>query len=246
MAFDWTISDDRIVWDGATEILSPFANSDVLHRGSAFRNWVGASGRERIDSILSDAKESVFDFEFQATSAMETAWFEVRGAAVSGSQGDTERIAGIVRLVTERKRHAQRLTYLATRDELTGHLNRTTLRSELGRAIELARKEERQCAYLVAAIDRLAVINEAYGFGAADEVIVAVSERLAASLRDSDLIGRIASPGLPDVQRTLNWVHLASRFPVRIRIEDQTSDVFRLGESAVVIIRGSAPRESRN
>src|SRR5207302_8580024 len=92
----------------------------------------------------------------------------------------------------ERNRAAQPWTYLATRAELTGHLNRTTVRSRLGRAIEQARKEEKQCAYLVAAIDRLAVINEAYGFGAADEVIVAVSERLAASLRDADLIGRIA------------------------------------------------------
>ena len=60
---------------------------------------------------------------------------------------------------------------------------------------------------------------------------------------DTDLVGRITSPGLPDVQRTLNWVHLASRFPVRVRIEDNPSDVFRLGESAVVIIRGNAPRE---
>ena len=61
---------------------------------------------------------------------------------------------------------------------------------------------------------------------------------------DSDLVGRIASPGLPDVQRTLNWVHLASRFPVRVRIEDNASDVFRLGESAAVIVRGSAVRPS--
>jgi multidrug efflux system membrane fusion protein len=55
---------------------------------------------------------------------------------------------------------------------------------------------------------------------------------------DADLIGRLDSPGLPDVQRTLNWVHLASRFPVRVRILSQPSEVFRLGESAVVIIRG--------
>jgi len=193
-AFDWTISDDTIVWDGATEILQPFANSDALHRGAAFRSWIGASACERIDSILRNAStnEIVFDLEFQATSALETAWFEVRGMAVPGSQGASERIVGVVRLVTERKRDAQRLTYLATRDELTGHLNRTTLRSELGRSIEHARKAGKQCAYLVAAIDRLAIINEAYGFGVADEVIVAVSERLAASLRDADLIGRIA------------------------------------------------------
>lgn len=55
---------------------------------------------------------------------------------------------------------------------------------------------------------------------------------------DADLVGRLTGPGLPDVQRTLNWVHLASRFPVRVRIEADPNDLFRLGESAVVIIRG--------
>jgi multidrug efflux system membrane fusion protein len=54
---------------------------------------------------------------------------------------------------------------------------------------------------------------------------------------DPDRIGHLSS-GLPDVQRTLNWVHLASRYPVRIRVENPTRDVFRLGESAVVTIRG--------
>src|SRR3984885_11705286 len=57
---------------------------------------------------------------------------------------------------------------------------------------------------------------------------------------DADRIGRYSPPGLPDVQRTLNWVHLASRFPVRVRIESKVSDVFRLGESAVVVIRGES------
>jgi len=62
---------------------------------------------------------------------------------------------------------------------------------------------------------------------------------------DADLIGTLSQPGLPDVQRTLNWVHLASRFPVRVRIESQPSEVFRLGESAVVVIRGDSSLLSR-
>ena len=57
---------------------------------------------------------------------------------------------------------------------------------------------------------------------------------------DADLIGQLSAPGLPDVQRTLNWVHLASRFPVRVRIESQPSELFRMGESAVVVIRGNS------
>lgn len=59
---------------------------------------------------------------------------------------------------------------------------------------------------------------------------------------DADLIGKLTEPGLPDVQRTLNWVHLASRFPVRVRIQSPPSDLLRLGESAVVIIRGQSSR----
>jgi len=52
-----------------------------------------------------------------------------------------------------------------------------------------------------------------------------------------DLVGTL-QPDLPDVQRTLNWVHLATRYPVRIRVENPPPDLLRIAESAVVKIRG--------
>jgi multidrug efflux system membrane fusion protein len=55
---------------------------------------------------------------------------------------------------------------------------------------------------------------------------------------DPDVVGRLEA-GLPDVQRTLNWVHLASRYPVRVRVQNPSPDLFRVGESAVVTIRGN-------
>ena len=54
---------------------------------------------------------------------------------------------------------------------------------------------------------------------------------------DPDVLGRL-STGLPDVPRTLNWVHLASRFPVRVRVTKPSEELFRLGETAIVVIRG--------
>ena len=54
---------------------------------------------------------------------------------------------------------------------------------------------------------------------------------------DPDRIGTLQS-GLPDVQRTLNWVHLATRYPVRVRVHNPSSELFRIGESAVVKIGG--------
>jgi multidrug efflux system membrane fusion protein len=54
---------------------------------------------------------------------------------------------------------------------------------------------------------------------------------------DPDVFGRLG-PGLPEAQRTLNWVHLASRFPVRVRVTNPPPELFRVGESAIVEIRG--------
>ncbi|MBV8068256.1 MAG: biotin/lipoyl-binding protein [Acidobacteriaceae bacterium] len=45
--------------------------------------------------------------------------------------------------------------------------------------------------------------------------------------------------GLPDVQRSLNWVHLASRYPVRVLVDHPDQELFRIGGSAVVIVRGN-------
>jgi multidrug efflux system membrane fusion protein len=53
---------------------------------------------------------------------------------------------------------------------------------------------------------------------------------------DADVVGTFG-PGLPDVQRTLNWVHLASRYPVRVLVEHPDADLFRISESAVVVVR---------
>lgn len=62
---------------------------------------------------------------------------------------------------------------------------------------------------------------------------------------DADLVGRLTQGPLPDVQRTLNWVHLASRFPVRVRILAPPNELFRLSESAVVVIQGGTGPDSR-
>jgi len=43
--------------------------------------------------------------------------------------------------------------------------------------------------------------------------------------------------GLPNIERTLNWVHLSARFPVRVRIEDPDPILFRIGETAVTVVR---------
>ncbi len=43
--------------------------------------------------------------------------------------------------------------------------------------------------------------------------------------------------GVPLVPRELNWVHIAQRFPVRIEVENADPELFRIGASAVAVIK---------
>ena len=93
------------------------------------------------------------------------------------------------------------------------------------------RLASRQCARLVehyrvdlaGHLQRFAATVDSIGFGVTP---------------NPDLIGKLQPGFLPDVQRTLNWVHLATRYPVRVRVENPPPDLFRIAESAVVKIRG--------
>jgi len=50
--------------------------------------------------------------------------------------------------------------------------------------------------------------------------------------------------GLPRVERSLDWIRLAARFPVRIRVEDP-DESFRLGASAVATVHGTLKSASQ-
>src|SRR5262245_44343406 len=51
----------------------------------------------------------------------------------------------------------------------------------------------------------------------------------------------LPASGVPYVKRELNWVRVAQRFPVSIEVENPDQDLFRMGASAVAIIKGSPP-----
>jgi multidrug efflux system membrane fusion protein len=42
---------------------------------------------------------------------------------------------------------------------------------------------------------------------------------------------------VPYVERSMNWVRVAQRFPVRVRLENPPEQLMRLGASAVVEVK---------
>jgi multidrug efflux system membrane fusion protein len=91
------------------------------------------------------------------------------------------------------------------------------------RETDLAAVHAGDCATVYSMLDRSVPIKgivEGVGWGVLD------TERI-------NLLPR----ALPYAQRSLNWVRVAQRFPVRIRLENPPEEFLRLGASAVVEIR---------
>lgn len=191
VAFDWDVASGKILWDGAIEILP--VHIDAANAQN-FLDSLALEGRSAISRILElrEMASTSFTTDVEIASAMGAVTFSVVGTRIAGEGGVSLRLVGLMRDTTERVREVRRLTYLATRDELTGHLNRNALREELAHTIDNAKDAGRNCAFLVASIDRLAMINDGFGFDAGEEVIMGVGERIARTLRSSDVIGRIA------------------------------------------------------
>ena len=189
--FDWNVPGGTIAWDGALQALPIHLDNN---RAQILIDSIPQEKRGALQNILDTSSHyaTAFQIDLEIASAMGPLNFTMTGSRMPAEDGRTERLIGMLRETTERAREYQRLTYLANRDELTGHLNRNALRAELAQAIDKAKEEHRHCAFIVASIDRLAMINDSFGFDAGEEVIVGVGERLARSLRGSDIIGRTA------------------------------------------------------
>ena len=64
-----------------------------------------------------------------------------------------------------------------------------------------------------------------------------VVQSIAFGVSPEDISG-VQGGSLPTTNRTLNWVRLAQRFPIRVRVLDPSPDLYRIGATATVIIRG--------
>jgi diguanylate cyclase (GGDEF)-like protein/PAS domain S-box-containing protein len=93
--------------------------------------------------------------------------------------------------VTEIQSMARHMAFLASRDPLTGLLNRREFESRLQHVLESARAGERTHALLYLDLDQFKIVNDTCGHIAGDELLKQLASHLQKEIRASDMLARL-------------------------------------------------------
>lgn len=199
--YQWTPDDDRLTWSAnARQVLSPVGLAEVSTGKGYDQLRDPDTGESRQTVILhsgrSDAGDGVsyqFRYALRPQGARgEPVWIEDAGRWYADARGRPVRAQGTIRLLEMAGDRTSRFEHFSRCDALTGLLNRVHMLEAVEDAIDLSISRQTQAAFLIGAIDNLSVVNDAYGFDAADRMIAVVADRLGGHLRAGDAIGRLS------------------------------------------------------
>lgn len=195
VVYDYIAATGEMIWDEDAAGAFQVYDMNPCQTRDEFLDLLDEEGRANLlheqDQAGLTGEAAVCEYRIK-TGVGTHAWIEDRSAVIVDDKGKVVRTVGLIRFVTQRKERENRLLHLATYDDLTGHLNRSRLRSHLATVLEKLWTEQRSGGFLIAGIDNLGSLNQNFGFDVADEVIIEVGNRLQEILGPEDVLGRVS------------------------------------------------------
>ncbi|CEJ10883.1 Phytochrome-like protein cph2 [bacterium YEK0313] len=253
--YEWAVPSDRLSW--SAEAPAMFGVEDFAPFGTG-RGYAGMLAAEspagRYEAVVNspgtDQGEGVaYAIEYALSPRPGLIhWVEDTGRWFASSEGRPLRAEGTVRIITDESDTRRRHAAANAIDPLTGQLSRTCFLEVLAATLDDIGKVRGSIGLLVAAIDNLARINEAYGFDEADNIIAAVGRRIRSRMRGGDLIGRLSGNKFGIIMRNCqpdDMATAAERILASVRDEVFASPA---GPVSVTVTMGGviAPRHARD
>lgn len=114
------------------------------------------------------------------------------------------RYVGVFADISELKAHQAQLDFMAHHDTLTRLPNRSMVETRIEQEIEQAHRHGQNLAVLFIDLDRFKIVNDSFGHPVGDELLCQVAERLAARLREGDMLARLGGDEFILLANTLN------------------------------------------
>ena len=152
--------------------------------------------------------------------------------------------------VTEKHKQDEEIFRLAHQDALTGMANRLNLSRQLAAMIARA-GTERRCVAMYIDLDGFKSVNDYFGHGVGDRLLIRVAERIAAATRHTDLTARIGGDEFVvcfrDIGDVADVSQVANRLLLEIGrpyvIDDKTIEIAASAGMALITSANTDPEE---
>ncbi len=142
-------------------------------------------------NVLSKGIAVISREEYVENSSGSKRWLLTSKIPLRDEEGNVSGLVGIGRDITERKTLENKLLTMAHYDTLTALPNRTLFREKANLVIAHARRSGMQCAVLFVDLDHFKSVNDTLGHSVGDELLKDTALKLAASIRETDLMARL-------------------------------------------------------
>ena len=122
----------------------------------------------------------------------------------------------VFRDITERKAFEERLAHHAFHDALTGLPNRRVFLDRLDHALQRSERNPTVHAVLFADVDRFKIVNDSLGHQAGDQLLQAISRRMAGALRPGDTLARFGGDEFTVLLEDIGSVEDAEALAIRV------------------------------
>lgn len=112
-------------------------------------------------------------------------------SAVHDSAGEPQHFVALFSDITALKTHEQQLEHLAHYDALTDLPSRMLLADRLQQAILNSQRRANSLAVVFIDLDGFKAVNDKHGHAMGDELLIILSQRMKAALREGDTLARI-------------------------------------------------------
>lgn len=183
-----------------------------------------------------DERPPVIETKLAASFCINETAIELRLIPAHDQNGALEGYRGTLTDISIRKYAEERALHLSLHDELTGLPNRRALSQDLARAIERASQKHHSVVIAGVDLDGFKAINDAYGHGIGDELLVQVAKRLRRFLRPLDIAYRTGGDEFVIVFDAIES-HVATPMgeAVTSRLISHLSEHFQIGELNVTV-----------